>query len=172
MVPRADAAGGHPLAGFALASTDVAAAEERIRMQLGPDAAGIASRDEVILPLAEALLKATGGDPRAAVLRATTGVEAYLDAFAERAGVPVAGASTLNAKLDRLADAAALPRKLIFVGRYLGHVSDAADLTGDVDVGASWGWSIRGATGIEYVFVAASFIASTRSRELGNPPEI
>jgi hypothetical protein len=141
-------------------------------MQLGPEAAAVASRDEVILPLAEALLKATGGDPRAAVLRATTGVEAYLDAFAERAGVPVAGASTLNAKLDRLADAAALPRKLIFVGRYLGHVSDAADLTGDVDVGASWGWSIRGATGIEYVFVAASFIASTRSRELGNPPEI
>jgi hypothetical protein len=172
VVPRADEAAAHPLAAFAPAPTDLTAAEERIRIQLGPDAVGIASREEVILPLAEALLKATGGDPRAAVLRAATGVEAYLVAFAERAGVTVAGASSLNAKLDRLGEAAALPRKLIFVGRYLGHICDAADLTGDVDVGASWGWSIRGATGLEYVFVAASFIASARSRELGNAPEI
>jgi len=39
-----------------------------------------------------------------------------------------------------------------------------------VDVGASWGWSIRGATGIEYVFVAASFIASTAAESLATHP--
>jgi hypothetical protein len=56
------------------------------------------------------------------------------------------------------------------VGKYLGHVRNAADHGIDRDVAAQWG--IRPSTGIEYVFVACSFIAATTVLELGRPPEI
>jgi hypothetical protein len=148
----------------------MAAAEERIRSQLGVDAATVASRAEVIVPLAEALLKAKDGDARGAVVNAGNAVESYLVAFAGRTGVNIGGATGINSKLDRFDQVKALPKKLIFVGKYLGHVRNAADHGVDADVRAAW--TVREATGIEYVFVAASFIASARSRELGNAPEV
>jgi hypothetical protein len=160
----------NPLEVLAVASADMAAAEERVRTQLGADASGLASRDEVIIPLAEALLKARDGDARGAVMSAGNAVESSLTELAARQGVSLAGAPGINAKLDKFDQAGNLPKKLVFMGKYLGHVRNAADHGVDASVGASW--SIRAATGIEYVFVAMSFIACTRSRELENAPEI
>jgi len=49
------------------------------------------------------------------------------------------GAAGLNAKLERFATVNALPRKLIFVGKYLGNIRNAADHgLGDPDVAAPW----------------------------------
>jgi hypothetical protein len=59
---------------------------------------------------------------------------------------------------------------LIFVGKYLGHVRNAADHGIDQDVGAAW--TIRPQTGLEYVHVACSFLVSIRSRELNRPPDV
>lgn len=150
---------------------DAAAAEARIRAQLGPDAAGLASRDEVIVPLADALLRARGGDARGAVVVAGNAVESHLGPLGQRLGVAgVAGAPGLNAKLEQFAQANALPRKLVHVGKYLGHIRNAADHGVDNELGAAW--NIRPATGLEYVFVACSFIAAVTARERGIPPEI
>jgi len=158
------------LAVLAQACRDAASAEARIREQLGADAAASVSREEVIVPLADALLRAKLNDSRGAVLTAGNAVESYLDAFAGRLGTSLVGAAGINAKLDRLATGNTLPKKLVQVGKFLGHVRNAADHGVDSDVGASW--TIRNATGVEYVCVACSFMASTTAREKGKPPEI
>jgi hypothetical protein len=61
------------------------------------------------------------------------------------------GAAGLNAKLERFATVNALPRKLIFVGKYLGNIRNAADHgLGDPDVAAPW--TIQESTGMEFVY--------------------
>jgi hypothetical protein len=159
-----------PLEELAASAADLAAAEGRIRSQIGADAAAVSSRNEVILPLSEALLRARDGDARGAVVNAGNAVESYLVDFAGRIGVNLAGATGINAKLDRVDQAGGLPKKLVFVGKYLGHVRNAADHGVDPEVGASW--TIRSSTGTEYVLVACTFIAAARARELNNPPEL
>jgi len=137
---------------LALACGDAAAAEARIREQLGFDAAALVSREEVIVPLADAILRAKSNDSRGAVVASGNAVESYLNALANRLGVSLAGATGINSKLDKFAQSNKLPKKLIQVGKYLGHVRNAADHGIDSDVGASW--TIRSATGLEYVFMA------------------
>jgi hypothetical protein len=164
------AADDNPLEEVAAACADVAAAELRIREQIGSHAEAIASRAEVVLPLSEGLLKAKNRDARGAVLEAGNAVESYLSALGDRVGVNLSGAHGINAKLARLETAGTLPMKLISMGKYLGHLRNAADHGVDTDVGAAW--TIREATGTEYVLVACSFIAAARARELEMPPEI
>lgn len=149
---------------------EAASAEARVREQLGPEASGRASREEVIIPLADAVLKARSGDSRGAVVAAGNAVESYLAALAGRVSVDLVGAAGLNAKLDRFDRDSKIPKKLVYVGKYLGHVRNAADHGTDDDVGAPW--SIRKSTGVEYVFVACSFLAGLAAREQGAPPEI
>jgi len=92
-------------------------------------------------------------------------------------GVAVAGAGGINAKLDRFAHpgaglgpANALPKKLIFMGKYLGHIRNAADPGVDPEVGATW--QIQRSTGLEFVYVACSFISAVHARETGQAPKI
>jgi hypothetical protein len=154
------------------ACSDAMAAEHRIREQLGQDAASFVSRSDVILPLSDGLRRATLTDPRGAVLAAGNAVESYLDSLATRLNPPLslAGASGINAKLEKFKQANTLPGKLINIGKYLGHVRNAADHGIDHEIGSSW--TIRNATGLEYVYVACSFIASSYSRVQQKPPEI
>ena len=170
-VPANDAIENRLLA-LAQACGDVAAAEARVRVQMGDGAADRVARNEVFLPLANALLKAASGDARGAVLLAGNAVESYLEALAVRVGgVNLAGAAGLNAKLERFTVANALPKKLIQVGKYLGNIRNAADHgLGDPDVNAPW--TIQESTGMEFVYVACSFISSVTARELGQPPRI
>jgi hypothetical protein len=160
------------LLALAQACGDVVAAEARIRVQLGNAGAELVARNEVFLPLANALLKAASGDARGAVVLAGNAVESYLEALAARiAGVNLAGAAGLNAKLERFATANALPKKLISVGRYLGNIRNAADHgLGDPDVTAPW--TIQESTGMEFVYVACSFISAVTAKEQGQPPRI
>jgi hypothetical protein len=108
-----------------------------------------------------ALRHAVTLNAREAVLNAGNALDIFLDEFAARQSVCLAGATRIDAKLDRLANA--LPRKLIHVGKYLGHVRNAADHGNDAEINNPW--SIRDATGVNYVFVACSFIASVIAKE-------
>jgi len=160
---------------IAVSCTDLVQAELRIRDQLGPAAAAIVSRDNVILPLADALFKANHRDPDGAVQQAGNAVESHVVAMAGRMVPPVnvVGANGIVQKLNRFGGSPRrLPMKLVHVGEYLGAVRNAADHgAADADIpGATW--QIRDATGLEYVFVACSFIAATLGIERNQPPEI
>ncbi|MGH2533811.1 MAG: hypothetical protein ACRDJW_16080 [Thermomicrobiales bacterium] len=152
--------------------SQAAAAEERIRKQIGLDAESIVSRDQVILPLVDALSRAHGHDPRAAVTQAGNAIESYLVELANRLSIGLAGKTGINSKIDEIKrlNTPKMPGKLANVGKYLGHVRNAADHGNDPEIHAPW--SIRDATGVEYVFVACSFIAAATALELGKSPEI
>lgn len=160
------------LLALAEACGEIGGAEARIRVQVGDAAADLVSRNEVLLPLANALLKAASGDAGGAVFLAGNGIESYLEALAARLGnVNVAGATGINAKLERFSEVHALPKKLIAVGKYLGHVRNAADHgLGDPDVNAQW--VIQESTGMEFVYVACSFISAVTAIENGQAPRI
>jgi len=168
---------GNHLLKTAQGCADVAAAEARIRLQMGDAAADSVSRDDVLVPLANALLQAGAGDGRAAVLLAGNAVESFLAVLAGRLGVAIAGAAGINAKLDRFAHAGAvpvpanaLPKKLIFMGKYLGHIRNAADHGVDPEVGATW--QIQQSTGLEFVYVACSFLSAVHARQAGQASRI
>jgi hypothetical protein len=157
---------------MAQACSEAMSAEHRIREQVGQEAASFVSRDDVLVPLSDGLRRAAQADPRGAVVAAGNAIESYLDSLATSLSPPIilSGATGINAKLEKFQQANALPKKLINVGKYLGHIRNAADHGTDSDVGSPW--TIRNATGREYVYVACSFIASSYSRAQGKPPEI
>jgi hypothetical protein len=160
----------HKLEALAEACSDAAAAEARIRAQLGSETAARVSRDEVIVPLADGLRRAVADDQEGAVQFAGNAVESYLSALGGRLGVQMANAPGINAKVEKLTTQGTIPKKLGHVGKYLGHIRNAADHGVDADIGVPW--TIRRATGVEYVFVSCSFIAACDLRERSGPFEI
>jgi hypothetical protein len=165
-----DAVENHLLS-LAQSCRDTAAAEARVRVQIGDAASELVSREEVLVPLANALLKAAAGDAQGAVTIAGNAVESYLEKLAIRmGGVNLAGANGINAKLDKFSQAGKLPKKLVAVGKYLGNVRNAADHGLDADIGAVW--IIQESTGTEFVFAACSFISAATAREKTQPPRI
>lgn len=158
---------------IASACSDMTTAEGRIRSQLGPpaEAALAQHRDTVIVPLADALMRANNRDAPGAVQAAGNAVESHITAMAARLNVALAGANGIIEKLNRFANPRRLPRKLVQVGTYLGGIRNAADHGPDPDIN-NGSWQIRDATGLEYVFVACSFIAATLAIERGDPAEI
>lgn len=160
------------LLALAQACGDVVTSESRIRVQMGDAAANLVARDEVFVPLANALLKAASGDARGAVVLAGNAVESYLEALAGRIrGINITGAAGINAKLERFAAVNGMPKKLIAVGKYLGNVRNAADHgLGDPDVNTPW--AIQESTGTEFVYVSCSFINAVTAIEQGQPPKI
>ena len=154
----ADKSAHNVLEGLASACGDIAAAELRVRVQLGESATEV-PHAEVIAPLADAVLRAATNDARGAVTQAGNAVESFLALLAPRLGVNVIGAHGVNAKVDRFVRDAALPTKIAATGKHLGHVRNAADHGVDTDIGAPW--DISGPMGIEYVFAACTFIRAT-----------
>jgi hypothetical protein len=104
------------------------------------------------------------------VVAAGNAVESFLEHKAAAVGANVAGATGINAKIEKYLEVKGLPKKLGFVGKYLGHVRNAADHGVDQDVGAAW--EISPETSIEYVFVACSFVRAVVGRLAGKPPSI
>lgn len=159
---------------IASACKDMVMAEGRIRNQLGPAAEAILApqRDTIIVPLADALVRANNRDGAGAVQSAGNAVESHITAMAGRMGVNIVGANGIVEKLNRFGIAPKhLPRKLIHIGSYLGAIRNAADHGADPDINNA-SWQIRDATGVEYVFVACSFIAATIGMERNDPAEI
>lgn len=159
---------------IASACRDAVTAEGRIREQLGPAAEAILApqRETIIVPLADALVRAGNRDAAGAVQAAGNAIESHLTAMAGRMHVGLAGANGIIEKLTRFSTPPRrLPRKLIHLGSYLGAIRNAADHGPDADIN-NQSWTIRDATGLEYVFVACSFIAATVGIERNDPPEI
>ena len=159
----------NPLEALAAACGDLVSAEARVREHLGPDVSAAVDREEVLVPLANALVqsRANAGD---AVRGAANAVESLLEHSAAEAGANVANAHGVTAKVQRYLDVNAIPPKLGAVGRYLGNVRNGADHGVDPDVGAAW--TITPETGVQYVFVACSFVASVVDHLNGRPPRL
>ena len=87
-----------------------------------------------------------------------------------RVGVSLAGATGITAKVQRLKSAGFLPTKIQSVGEHLGHVRNGADHGADPEVQAPW--TIRPATGVEYTFLACSFVTSCLLIEAGTAYEL
>jgi hypothetical protein len=158
---------------IASAAKDMAVAEGRIRDQLGPAATIVLEphRNTIIVPLANALIRANNRDSSGAVQSAGNAVESHIAELATRMGVNLAGANGIIEKLNKFSNPRRLPRKLIHLGGYLGAIRNAADHGPDPDLNNA-SWRIRVATGVEYVFVACSFIAATIGMERNDPAEI
>jgi hypothetical protein len=162
------------LQSLAATCRDMTMAEGRIRNQLGPAAEAMLApdRETVIVPLADALIRAGNRDGSGAVQAAGNAVESHITAMAARMGVGLLNANGIIEKLNRFAVAPRhLPRKIIQIGNYLGAIRNAADHGPDVDLNNA-SWVIRDATGLEYVYVACSFIAASIGIERRDPPEI
>jgi hypothetical protein len=138
--------------------TDLATTEYKIRSTLGAKVAAAVSHANVIAPLGAGLRYAIARQPREAVLNAGNAVDSFLDEYAAAVTVALGGATGINSKLEKLAAGGRLPKKLVFKGKYLGYIRNAADHGVDADVGAAW--QITEQTGQHYVFVACSFVAS------------
>lgn len=154
----------NPLIVVAAEAKDEASAEHTIRGEIGPRAE-LLDRQEVILPLADALLKAKAGDASGAVGDAARAVESFIARLATRMGVALTGASGIGQKLDKFRPGNHLPKKTVEAAKYLAQVRNAADHGVDVDPDVGAVWHIQQSTGIHYVFVACAFINAALERE-------
>lgn len=156
----------NPLLAVAAAAQDEASAERIIRSEIGPRADTL-DRQEVVIPLASALLKARAGNASGAVGDAARAVESFLARLAARLGISLVGAAGIGQKLDKFRPGNHLPKKTIEAAKYLGQVRNAADHGVDVDPDVGSVWLIQPSTGVHYVFVACAFINAALEREAG-----
>jgi hypothetical protein len=149
-------------------SEDLASAEASTRSLLSADTAEWVSRDDVLLPLADAFVTARA-EPRLAVVSAGNAVDSYLQAVAASQGVTLTSTG-INGHLDQLRASANLPKKLQHAGKLLGHVRNAADHGVDPELGT--GWTISDEMGEIYPILACVHIRAVDSWRRGNPPTI
>lgn len=154
------------LRALAAAANDQAAAEAIIRQQLGARVDQL-DRAEVVIPLANALLNASALRSNDAVADAARAVESFLARLADRLTVNLAGANGINQRLDKFRPGNHLPKKVVEAAKYLGQVRNAADHGVDADPEVGNIWEVQQSTGLQYVFVACSFIAAALEREAG-----
>lgn len=143
---------------LAAAAVDEVRAEAHVRETLGDEAASYVSRDDVLVELGTALKNANEGGSRTAVVCAGNAVESFLAQVGKDAGVNLAGKNGINAKAIELKNKGALPKKLEGVASYLGSVRNGADHGADPETGKPW--DITPETGIQYPYVACSFVRS------------
>lgn len=156
---------GNSLLVLADAAQDLASSEHLIRKQIG-SRADVVDRQEVLIPLSSALLKAKSGDGLGAVADAARGIESFLARLGDRKQVSLAGANGIVQKLDKFRSNNILAKKTVEAAKYLGHVRNAADHGVDIDPDVGQVWHIQVSTGLNYVFVACAFIASALEQEI------
>jgi hypothetical protein len=142
---------------LAEACNDTSSAEFHIRERLSTYSDNF-NRQEVILPLANALLRAIAGQCTEAVREAATAFESFLARQATILGIDLAGAAGLSTKIERFRTANRLPKKVVEAAKYLIQVRNAADHGVDIDADVGSIWTIQRSTGIEYVYVTCSII--------------
>lgn len=139
---------------------DLTSAEAFVRNRLGACADSV-SRQEVVVPISNALVRALQRDGGGAVTEAGNGFESYLVEVGVAKGSPVDAKHGINSKIDELRSKANIPIKIQNMTRYLGHIRNAADHGTDADVGGSW--AISPETGLEYVYITCSAIMAIDS---------
>jgi hypothetical protein len=80
----------------------------------------------------------------------------------------VAASHGINAKIETIGAAVALPSKIKRISKYTGDIRNAADHGPDPEI-ANASWLIRPETGVEYVFVACSLIRTRAVWEQSQP---
>jgi hypothetical protein len=145
-------------------SREIGDALQTVRVEIGQDFPMLSVPD-VVDPLIAGLRHAIAGAGREAVLQVGIAIENFLVASALHHGVNIEGANGVNAKMDRLVQAAHYPKKIQNICRYLGHIRNAADHGVDEQIGAPW--EISSNTGRNYVFVATMFIRAALSHRNG-----
>jgi hypothetical protein len=153
------------LSELAAGAQEKADAVLQVRNTITAEIANAVSTEHVIEPLADALRHASGGNAREAVVHAGNAIESFLTIAAPQHSVNLVGATGLNAKLDRYDQAGVLPKKIIFNGKYLGHVRNAADHGVDQEINQPW--TIQQLTGLNYVYVALAFVIAVTKRFAG-----
>ena len=96
---------------------------------------------------------------REAVVQTGNAVESYLGWYGNEVGTAVHTIAGINGRIDTLHNANNIPTKFRWVGKYLGHIRNAADHGVDANVGKQW--EFRDETGREYVQVALGWIKGT-----------
>ena len=133
-----------------------------VNRQLGVSASQWIDQANVLDHLVMAYQRAalSHDDSRAPIVHAANAIESVLDQIATHYTVPLAGATGINAKADRLYQAA--PRRIttkhLNVLKYLGHVRNAADHGVDHETGHVW--AISEGTAFEYIHVAITTVSS------------
>lgn len=140
-------------------ANDESSAEVLVRLHIGK-LADCLDRQDIILPLANSVLKYKSGDYRGSVADASRAVESFLAFIGTKKSVSLAGANGIGQKLDKLRAASVLPKKVVEAAKYIGQVRNAADHGTDVDPDVNSTWSIQATTAHHYSSVACSFIAS------------
>jgi hypothetical protein len=143
---------------------DLASSEQRIRTQIGAHSDQV-DRNEVIVPLSGALIRAVKKEAVGSVTEAARAVESFLVRLGERMQVDLEGASGIIQKLERFRNDNKLPKKIIESAKYLGQIRNAADHGVDADPDVGSVWNIQESTGLQYVYVACSFISACLERE-------
>jgi hypothetical protein len=152
---------------LANACEDQVAAETRIRHQIGIRV-NLVDREEVLVPLSQALLKAKSNSPSDAVKDAAVAFESFLARLAEKMGVNLAGTNGINQKLEKFRVGEKLPKKIVESGKYLGQIRNAADHGVDIDPEVSAVWRIQDDTGLLYVYVTCQLIAACLEKDASN----
>lgn len=141
---------------------DTAYAENWIRERLGPAAQSV-SREDVLLPLASAIVKATANESDDAVQDAASAFESYLAELAARMSVNFGNATGINSKLNAFRTNNDLPKKIVEASKYIGQVRNAAGHGIDTEIGSNW--AIQESTGVELVLVVCSMIRACNAYE-------
>ncbi len=152
------------LSKIAEGATELSTSEYIIRNQIGNKSNDL-DRNDIILPLSQALIRANAGDSINAVSEASRAIESFIYKLSIMLNVELSGASGINQKLAKFRSDNKLPKKIVEAAKYLGQIRNAADhgIDADPDVGEIW--NIQKSTGLEYVFVTCSFIASVLERK-------
>ena len=133
-------------------------AELKIRERLGEDIIQWIDNNDVYEPIVTAFQRAanTQIDERAPILHAGNAIESFLTQVANHLIVNIAGATGINAKIDRITAAGHLTTKHKNIIKYLGHIRNASDHGNDAEIGQAW--SISPNRGVEYVHIALTAI--------------
>lgn len=142
---------------------DATAAEQWVRSRLGA-AADTVSRSDVLVPLSNALVKATSAQTDDAVTEAGNAFESYLAELASRLTLDLSGASGINSKLSKFRTDDKLPKKIVEASKYIGQIRNAAGHGIDTEVNASW--TISSSTALDMVSVVCSMIHACHEHEV------
>ncbi|MEM8638990.1 MAG: hypothetical protein AAGG51_09275 [Cyanobacteria bacterium P01_G01_bin.54] len=158
---------GDALAELASSCRTQDAAEAAVRKHIGIEDP-LLDRNEIILPLARALIKAKNGYARDAVTEAAIAFESFLARLALELNVTLTGTSGISTKLDKFRSGPKLPKKVIEACKYIAQLRNAADHGVDVDPDVGAVWTIREESGRQFVFVTCTMISVCLSHVRNN----
>lgn len=138
---------------------DYAACRLKVIELLGENIANTLSAESIISPISDGLVHANKHLSREAIVNIGNGIESYLLWFGNEHGLNLSAFHGINARIDQLSTQGHMPIKYKFIGKYLGHIRNAADHGIDGDIGKSWEFNSE--SGLEYFSVACSFLSNT-----------